>query len=389
MTNPEERGRIWAEIDLDALLFNYHQIKAKVGKAKTLAIVKADSYGHGAVECARALEKEGADYFAVAAPEEALQLRAAGIKAPLLLLGLAPDSMLERLAANDVELAVCSLEAAEHIAQFLGGRTAKVHVQLDTGMSRLGVEAVKGVEQAGEIVMEIARLPHIDLRGMYTHLCVADTREEDEFTKDQIRLFRETAAYVKAHGVDIPLCHCANSAAILRFPEAHFDMVRAGIILYGIHPETWMEDLCELRPVMSLRTRIMQVKTIAQGTTVGYGRTWKAPRDTDIATIGVGYADGLFRLCSNKIEMLLHGRRVPQVGRVCMDISMLDITGVPCRRGDIVTVFGRDGNARVAAEKLADIAESVPDEMLSNLSKRVPRLYTRSGKVAARTDYIG
>ncbi len=389
MTNPEERGRIWAEIDLDALLFNYHQIKAKVGKAKTLAIVKADSYGHGAVECARALEKEGADYFAVAAPEEALQLRAAGIKAPLLLLGLAPDSMLERLAENDVELAVCSLEAAEHIAQFLGGRTAKVHVQLDTGMSRLGVEAVKGIEQAGEIVMEIARLPHIDLCGMYTHLCVADTREEDEYTKNQIRLFRETAEYVKAHGVDIPLCHCANSAAILRFPEAHFDMVRAGIILYGIHPETWMEDLCELRPVMSLRTRIMQVKTIAQGTTVGYGRTWKAPRDTDIATIGVGYADGLFRLCSNKIEMLLHGRRVPQVGRVCMDISMLDVTGVPCRRGDIVTVFGRDGDARVAAEKLADIAESVPDEMLSNLSKRVPRLYTRSGKVAARTDYIG
>ncbi len=388
MAKIEEKGRIWAEIDLDALIFNFRQAKARAGKAKTLAVLKADAYGHGAVECARALEKEGADYFAVAAPEEALQLRAAGIKAPLLLLGVAPDCMVERLAANDVELAVNTLETAEQFSRLSGGHTVKAHVQLDTGMSRLGLETFKGVEQAGEGVIAISKLPNIQLQGLFTHLCVSDTREEDEYTKNQIRLFRETAEYVKAHGVDIPLCHCANSAAIIRFPEAQFDMVREGIMLYGVAPETWMQDLCELRPVMSLRTRIMQVKTIAQGTTVGYGRTWKAPKDTDIATVGVGYADGLLRKNSNQMSMILDGKRVPQVGRVCMDISMIDVTGVPCRRGDIVTVFGRDGDARVTIEELTEKVPTIPHEMLCNISKRVPRIYYKDGQPVARTETI-
>ena len=388
MPNMDDRGRIWAEIDLDALAFNYRQAKARAGKARVLAVLKADAYGHGAVECARALIKEGADYFAVAAPEEALQLRAAGIKEHVLLLGIAPDCMVAELAENNVELAVNTVETAERFSRLCGGREILAHVQLDTGMSRLGLETLKGVEQAGEGVIAIAKTPNIKLQGMFTHLCVSDTREEDEYTHMQIRLFKETADYVKGHGVDIPICHCANSAAIIRFPEATFDMVREGIILYGIDPEPWMKGMCELRPVMSLRTRVMQVKTIKEGTTVGYGRTWKAPRDTDIATTAVGYADGLLRKNSNQISMLVNGRRVPQVGRICMDITMLDVTGVPCKAGDIVTVIGADGDARVTVEEQTEKAGSIPHEMTCNISKRVPRLYIQGGKVVARVNYI-
>lgn len=388
MTGIEEKARIWAEIDLDALIFNFRQAQKRAGSAKTLAVLKADAYGHGAVQCARALEKAGADYFAVAAPEEGLQLRAAGIRTPVLLLGVAPDCMVRELAENDIELAVNTLETAEHFSRLADGCVVKAHVQLDTGMSRLGLETFKGVEQAGEDVIAISRLPNIRLQGLFTHLCVSDTREEDEYTKNQIRLFKETADYVKAHGVDIPLCHCANSAAIIRFPEAQFDMVREGIMLYGVAPDKWMNDLCELRPVMSLRTRIMQVKTIAAGTTVGYGRTWTAPRDTDVATIGVGYADGLLRLNSNHMSMVVHGRRVPQIGRICMDISMLDVTGVPCARGDIVTVLGREGDACVSVWELTDPVSTIPHEMLCNISKRVPRIYYEGGKAVARTEYI-
>ncbi|HIU44517.1 MAG TPA: alanine racemase, partial [Candidatus Ventrousia excrementavium] len=237
MTGIEEKARIWAEIDLDALVFNFRQAQKRAGSAKTLAVLKADAYGHGAVQCARALEKAGADYFAVAAPEEGLQLRAAGIRTPVLLLGVAPDCMVRELAENDIELAVNTLETAEHFSRLADGCVVKAHVQLDTGMSRLGLETFKGVEQTGEDVIAISRLPNIRLQGLFTHLCVSDTREEDEYTKNQIRLFKETADYVKAHGVDIPLCHCANSAAIIRFPEAQFDMVREGIMLYGVAPD--------------------------------------------------------------------------------------------------------------------------------------------------------
>ncbi len=388
MAEIEEKGRIWAEIDLDALIFNFRQAKARAGKAKTLAVLKADAYGHGAVECARALEKEGADYFAVAAPEEGLQLRKAGITAPVLLLGVAPDCMVGELAQNDIELAVNTLETAQQFSRLAGGCTVKAHVQLDTGMSRLGLETFKGVEQAGEDVMAIAKLPGIKLQGLFTHLCVSDTREEDEYTKNQIRLFKETAEYVKAHGVDIPLCHCANSAAIIRFPEAQFDMVREGVMLYGVAPDPWMQELCELKPVMTLRTRIMQVKTIAAGTTVGYGRTWTAPRDTDIATVGVGYADGLLRKNSNQMSMIVKGKRTKQVGRICMDISMLDVTGVPCARGDVVTILGRDGGERVTIEELTETVPTIPHEMLCNISKRVPRIYYKDGKAVARTEVI-
>ena len=388
MPDLEDRGRIWAEYDLDNLIHNYRQAKKRVGGAKVLAIVKADAYGHGAVEISRALEAEGAAYFAVAAPEEALQLRAAGIRSPLLLLGVAPDIDVAELAEHDVELAVNTVETAERFSRLAGGRDIKVHIQLDTGMSRLGLDTVSSVEQAGEQAIAISRLPHIKLEGMYTHLCVADMPEEDEFTRNQIRLFKETTEYVKAHGVDIPVCHCANSAGILRFPEATFDMVREGIILYGIAPDPSLREVCELRPVMSIRTRIMQVKTIKAGTSVGYGRSWKAPQDADIATVGVGYADGIIRENSNKISMLVHGRRAKNVGRICMDITMLDVTGIPCKPGDVVTVLGPDGEDRVLAEELIEKVDTVPDEFVCNISKRVPRLYVRGGKVTARTEYI-
>ena len=388
MPNLEDRGRIWAELDLDNLIFNYQQAKKRVGGAKVLAIVKADAYGHGAVEVSRALEAHGVDYLAVAAPEEALQLRAAGIRAPLLLLGVAPDTDVAALAEQDVELAVNTVETAQRFSALSGGRQIKVHIQLDTGMSRLGLDTVSSVERAGEEAIAISRLPNLKLEGMYTHLCVADTPEEDDFTRSQIRLFKETTDYVKSHGVDIPVCHCANSAGILRFPEATFDMVREGIILYGVAPDPWMRELCELRPVMSIRTRVMQVKTIKAGTTVGYGRSWTAPQDADIATVGVGYADGIIRENSNKISMLVHGKRAQNVGRICMDITMLDVTGIPCKPGDIVTVLGPDGGDRVLAEELVEKVDTVPDEFVCNISKRVPRLYVRGGRVEARTEYI-
>lgn len=377
------RGRIWAEIDLDALVHNYLCAKKAADGAKTLAVLKANAYGHGAVEAARALSAVGVDYIGVAAPCEAVELREAGIREPLLLLGVAPDCDVARLVALNVELSCPSVDHARKFVALAGG-PVRVHIQLDTGMSRLGIDTLSGTAQAAEQIAEIASLSGLTIAGMYTHFCVSDTPEEDEYTLRQFALFCETRDAAAALGVSIPLCHCANSAAILRFPQMRLDMVREGIMLYGVAPDVWMESMGGLRPVMSVRTRVMQVKQIKAGTTVGYGRTWRAERDTTVATLGIGYADGYPRIASNKHEMLVNGTCVNQIGRVCMDITMIDVTGLDVSVGDVVTVFGTDGGALRSAAEVATLSGTIGYELLCNVNRRVPRIYMKDGKAVSR-----
>lgn len=383
----ERRGRIWAEVDLDALVHNYRSAQKAAGDAKTLAVLKANAYGHGAVEAARALSAAGADYFAVAAPCEAVELREAGIGEPIILLGIAPDSDIAQLAELNIELACPSVDHARKFAA-LAGKTVRVHIQLDTGMSRLGFDTVSGPAQAAEQIAEAASLSGLEIAGMFTHFCVSDTREEDEYTLRQFALFCETRDELQKRGISIPLCHCANSAAILRFPQMRLDMVREGIILYGVAPDDWMDGMGDLRPVMSVRTRVMQVKEIKAGTTVGYGRTWRAERDTRVATLGIGYADGYPRGGSNKHELLVNGKRVRQIGRVCMDITMIDVTGLDVQQGDVVTVLGTDGGACITASDVAKTANTIAHEFLCNVNRRVPRIYLKDGKPVSRMGSI-
>ena len=388
MPNINDRGRLWAEIDLDALTFNYRQAQKYADGTPVLAVLKADAYGHGAVECARALLRAGAPYLAVAAPEEALQLRANGIDAPLLLLGIAPECIVRELIDQKVELSVNSLETAHMLSRLAGQSGVTVHVQLDTGMSRLGFDTTTDIEQAARDIVKIAALPGLHLKGVFTHLCVSDTQEEDAFTLLQIERYAKTTDRVIELGTPIPIRHCANSAAIIRFPQARFDMVREGIMLYGISPDTWMQQLCELHPVMSLRTRIMHKKTITSGATVGSGRTYTDTADPDISTTSIGYTDGLPLLTAVKIGMRATSKRPPQSGRLFLYMTITHTTASFCAQGDVVTVLGKDGGECITIEDLTAHASTIPHEMLCNVGKRVPRIYIEDKKTVARTELI-
>lgn len=387
MVNLDKKGRAWAEISVDNLLFNHNQVKQLANGKKVLAVLKADGYGHGAVPLARILEADGIDYFAVAASEEAVQLRNAGITTPILILGVVPGCDVEEMADLDVTLTVNSLETAQMYAS-LAKKPLRVHIKIDTGMSRIGFDAVKGVEQAGDGVLAVAQIPGLILEGIFTHLCSPDRAEDDDFTRKQIALFAQTADYVAQKGLVIPIRHCAASSGIMRFPEAHFDMVREGIMLYGIAPDDWMDDMMELRPVMQLRTRVTEVKTIEAGTPVGYNCTWSPTTSCRLATIAFGYSDGLYRANAGRFAPLVHGTRVQQVGKICMDMSMLDVTGCDVATGDIVTILGKDGDDTVMLNELLRHVPTCHDDFLSAVGKRVPRIYYKDGVAIDRLEYL-
>lgn len=400
MVTAQQAHMHWAEIDLDALVHNFGLARNAAHGREVMCVVKADAYGHGAVPVARALARAGAAYFAVATPEEALQLRRHGVTGRVLVLGLVSPRRVAELHRNNVELAVGSLACAKAYAAARAADCAsplKVHIKLDTGLARLGLgTGAAALEEA----LAIAALPGIEAAGLFTHFAVADDPSEDAYTEAQMQLFTNAAAALEARGFAPPLLHCANSPGLMAHPTGWGNAVRPGIMLYGVNPcQTDPQGVKEygllpppaalpLRPVLSLRARIAQLHRIPAGQTVSYGRTWAAPEETLVATIALGYADGLLRTLSGHTEMLLHGRRVPQVGRIAMDMCMLDVSGVPeAQEGDVVTIIGRDGQEEISAGEVATRVGTIPYEILCAIGLRVPRIYMENGLAAQEVCY--
>lgn len=372
--------RTWTEISLDALAYNYRRLRELVPSGtRFLGVVKADAYGHGAVQVSRSLTELGAEFLAVSNLEEAMQLREAGIALPVLILGWTPPDFAVLEAEQGIRQAVNSLEYARALSAALSGtgKRLTVHLKMDTGMSRLGFFAYDRPETARELA-DAARLPGLELEGAFTHFCAADSLDADcqAFTALQYRRFTAMLEELAALGVRPPIRHCCNSAASLLHPEYAMDMIRPGVLTYGLLPDPSLEGRISLRPMLSWRAAVVQVKTFPKGSSVSYGRTWTARRDSRIAVLPVGYADGLNRRLSNRARFLLHGTSAAQVGTICMDMCMLDVTDVPeCRVGDVVTILGRDGDQVSRCQDMAASLDTISYEVVCNISKRVPRLY--------------
>ncbi len=374
----------WAEIDLDALRANYEYIHRQVG-GPVCAVVKADAYGHGAVAVARALEPAGVAGFAVSCLGEAWHLRRHGITRPVMILGYTSPAFAADLANSHITQALFSHEYAVALSQAAvdAGVTVDCHLKVDTGMGRIGFAVRSGFEQALEEMERCYALPGLHITGVFQHFAVADSTEPDDesYTEEQHALFVRTLEALRAHGHDTGTTHCANSAAQLRHPEWRAGMTRAGIILYGLNPSPQVQ-FDALRPVMTLKTVITQVKTLQGGQSVCYGRTYTAEAPRRVATVSVGYADGYPRLLSGSAGggvMTVHGKAAPVLGRVCMDQTVIDVTDIPeAAMGDEVTVFGPGGADTV--DTIAQKAGTINYEVVCGISRRVPRLYMQGGQ---------
>lgn len=370
--------RTWAEVDLDAVLHNFMAARTHLPEnLKLLVTVKANGYGHGAVPIAKLLEGK-ADYFALAAMDEAVQLRQAGIRAPLLILGPVLPADYPRAAAYDVDLTVSSLEEAKAISACAEsqGKKITVHFALDTGMSRIGFACT---EAAAEEIRAASQLPGLIPKGIFSHFAMSDSKDKS-YVNLQTENFRRMLAYV---GVDFPIRHLYNSAAIAEL-EPEFDMAREGIVLYGLQPsdEVNLDAIGGVNPVMSLRSHVSFVKHLSAGTPISYGCTYVTEKDSVIATVMAGYADGVPRLLSNQGEVIIHGVKAPIVGRVCMDQLMVDVTHIPgVQPGDIVTIFGTDGEETITADEVAAKAQTIGYELVCGIAPRVPRVYLKNGEV--------
>ncbi len=371
----QTQTRTWTEIDLSNLEHNYRALRAMLPQGcRFLGVVKADAYGHGAVQVARRLETLGAEYLAVACLDEALELRQARITTPILILGYTPTERAEALLDNGITQTVYDVEMARALsdAAAAAGKTLKIHVKADTGMSRLGW-LCGGEDQSAamEAIAQVCALPGLEAEGIYTHFANADG--DEDYTMLQFTRFLDLLEALKERGITFAIRHCAASAAALKFPCTHLDMVRPGIALYGHYPDPSCEGLDGpgLRPVMTLKTRVASVKTVPAGTPVSYGCTHVLDRETKLAALTIGYADGLPRLCSDKLEVLIGGQRAPIVGRICMDMCMADVTGLDVAPGDEVEVFGE----HLPIEDVAALAGTIQYELLCAVSPRVHRAY--------------
>ena len=361
-------------IDLDALKNNYRLVKKHVPPTSdVMCVIKADAYGHGMVETARALAEAGARHFAVAIAEEGVQLREAGIEGEILVLGAATPRAVSEAIRNSLSQTVFTPEMVHLIEKeaLRLNRTAQVHIKLDTGMNRIGLRTKAEAEALAAV---LAECPHVAAAGIYTHMAVADEPDEEgtpnAYTRMQLERFSELRSCFAA---SIPL-HAANSALTLLSPDSAFDMVRAGIVLYGYPP---VKTDLRFRTVMSWRTEVVHVKTLQAGEAVGYGCAFTAPEEMRVATVAVGYGDGYLRACSNGGMMLIRGKRAPILGRVCMDQTMVDVSGIPeAAVGDEVVLLGQQGDETIDAEEMARWADTISYEVLLSIAPRVPRLYT-------------
>ncbi|MBE7044412.1 MAG: alanine racemase [Ruminococcaceae bacterium] len=381
--------RTWAEINLDALSENIRAIRNLVKKStKILAVVKADAYGHGVLESAKTLLENGADYLGVASLDEGIQLRRHGISAPILILGAIEKHCAETVVCEDLIPAVFDSEMARAISEAAQriGTLAKIHIKVDTGMSRIGFVAGVDDDAVSKEILEISKMPGILIEGIFSHFATAD-EADDSYMRLQLSRFLKICTMLEENGLEIPIRHIANSGAIMMYPETHLDMVRAGIILYGLYPSSEVDrSRLDLKPVMAVKSRITMIKELEENRGVSYGKVYITSQNTRVATVPIGYADGYTRTLSGRAQMIAKNKKVPVIGRICMDQCMIDVTNVhTISTGDEVIIFGAD---TVTADDLAEWIGTINYEIVCLIAKRIPRVYLKNGKAVTTLNYL-
>ncbi len=380
--------RTWVEIDLDALGCNFDAVREALPEnIKILAVVKANAYGHGAVGVSKFLEDK-ADYLAVAATDEALEIRKSGVNCPILVLGHIPYGDYDNIVKYNITPTISDFNEAELLskAAVKADVTAAFHIAVDTGMSRIGF---KCDDSSIEEIKKIKNLPNIEIEGVFSHLAAADMLDKT-YTKMQVERFDNFVCKLEESGINAPVKHLYNSAAIADL-EKKYDMVRQGIILYGLRPsdEVEFKNINAPKPVMSMKTRVVQVKTLPEGVSISYGCTYVTEKETRVATLCAGYADGVTRVLSNNGEVLIKGKRAKIIGRVCMDQFMVDVTDIPeVQAGDTATIFGADGEESISVDEIAKKANTINYEIICNINSRVTRVYMKNGEVESAFGYL-
>ncbi|MEM7209735.1 MAG: alanine racemase [Pseudomonadota bacterium] len=360
------------EIDLEAICDNYRSICAHVGHRPTMAVIKANAYGHGLVEVARRLEKDEVPYFGVAFLEEGIKLRKAGITTPILVMGGILGDQIPLFLEHDLTLTASSVDKLAQIESFAKQRQqrAKVHVKIDTGMERIGVHYYS----AEPLILASGECRWCEIEGIFTHFASSD-EDDMSYTRVQLERFLSVCELFDKHGLPTPVRHAANSGAIAQFPDANLDLVRPGRMLFGVSPTGKAIDGLPLRTAMNWKSRVVYFKVVKPGHPVSYGSTWQTDKNTRVVTVPVGYGDGYFRNMSGRAEVVIGGKRYPVVGRICMDQIMIDIGDDSAFNGDSVLLLGKDGDASITVENLAEWANTIPLEVLTNINTRVPRVY--------------
>lgn len=379
---------VWAEIDLDNIAHNMREIR-RISKSKDIiAVVKADGYGHGAVDIVPTLLKNGATRLAVAVISEALEIRKSGIDCPIMILGYTPGNFAKELVKYDIEQTVFNYELACDISKeaVSQGKMAKIHIAVDSGMGRIGF--IPNEESANE-VYKISKLPNIVMEGIFSHFSTAD-EENKEYTMEQLKAYNAFIDLLTKKGVKINVRHIANSASIIDLPDVHFDAVRPGIILYGYYPSDEVnKQNIDLKPAMTVKANIVHIKTLPEGKSISYGRKFETSRPTVIGTLPVGYADGYTRLLFNKAKVIVNGKFAPIVGRICMDQCMVDLTDVgDVKVGDEVILLGEDNGLKFNGDDIAELLDTINYEVTCAVGKRIPRVYIEDGKEIKVRNYI-
>ena len=380
--------RVEADIDLSAIRRNIETMKGCIPKdKKLLAVIKANAYGHGAIQVAEVLD-DLSDYYGVACIEEAIELRKAGVNKPILILGYTDESLYDHIVRYNITQTIFSFEQAKALSDVAGqlGKTGRLHIKLDTGMNRIGFKC--NDDSVSEIV-KISKLENLDMEGIFTHYFKADSVDKSS-ALEQLKKYTAMIDKLGEAGVHFAIRHISNSAGIMEMPNDTYDMVRSGISTYGLYPSEEMDkEACVLYPAMSFLSHVSHVKLVTKGETVGYGGTYTLPCDKKIATVGVGYADGYPRALSNKGRVLVRGEFAPIVGRVCMDQIMIDVSDIDdISVGDEVVLFGRQGDKCIPVEEPADMSASFNYEFVCNINRRVPRVYYKDGKQVGMVNYL-
>tara|TARA_B100001063_G_scaffold75725_1_gene69984 strand:- start:199 stop:1380 length:1182 start_codon:yes stop_codon:yes gene_type:complete len=379
---------VWAEINLDNLAHNIREVRRVVNKnSKVTAVIKADGYGHGAVVIGQILLKNGADRFAVATLSEAIQLRTAFADTEIMVLGYTPNEFASDIIKNNIIQTIYTIEQAQEYSKVAISlkKQAKVHIKLDTGMSRLGMVFS---DETIDSILEMSKLEGLDIEGIFTHFAVADEIDKT-FTFKQVEKFNHIVSKLEERGLNIPIKHVSNSAAIIDLPELNFDMVRAGIMLYGLYPSKNVnKDAVNLKEVMCLKAKVSQVKELEANCGVSYGLKYKSDKQSQIATLPIGYADGYTRMLSGKAKVMINGFKTAIIGNICMDQCIIDVTNINAKVGDEVVLFGGNNANGITIDSIAETLNTINYEIVCMVDKRVPRVYIQDEKTIDIKDYV-
>jgi len=379
---------VWAEINLDNLAHNMKETRRVVNKNTLItAVIKADGYGHGAVCIGQTLLDNGANRFAVATLSEAIQLRASFPNTEIMVLGYTPNDLTEDILANNIIQTIYTLEQAEYFSKLalLSNKKITVHIKLDTGMNRLGMQES---QETIDSILQMSKLEGLFIEGIFTHFAMADEIDK-EYTNNQVKKYKKIVNTLEENGLNIPIKHVSNSAAIIDMPELNMDMVRAGIMLYGLYPSKNVnQNNVNLKEVMCLKAKISQVKEIPKGTGVSYGLKYKCSKNSKVATLPIGYADGFTRMLSGKASAMLQNKKVPIIGNICMDQCIIDISGLDAKIDDEVVLFGGNDKNGISITSVSELLNTINYEIVCMVDKRVPRVYIKNEKAIYYKDYL-